>query len=105
MELVACALGGCTAMDVVEFLRKRRRTVEAINVHVIGKRRAEPPAIFEEVIMEYRLRGPDLTEDDVQWAVELSLNKYCSVVGLLQDKARVIPRWIIEPSTASSSGS
>lgn len=105
MEMVACALGSCTAMDVVEFLRKKRRTVEACNVHVIGRRRGEPPSVFEEISLEYRLRGPDLTEGDVQWAVELSLNKYCSVVAMLKDKARITPRWILEPSTTSSSGS
>ena len=97
MEIVACALGGCTAMDVVAFLRKRRRTVEAFNVHITGKRRPEPPSVFEELILDYRLRGPDLTEVDVKWAVELSIQKYCSVLAMIGQTARVIPRWTIEP--------
>src|SRR3990172_3354580 len=62
MEAVLCALGGCTAMDVVAFLQKKRRTVEALTVRVTGKRREQPPRIFEELTLDYRVRGPDLTE-------------------------------------------
>ena len=99
MEIVACALGGCTAMDVVAFLRKKKRSVEAVNVHVTGKKRSEPPAVFEELIIDYRVRGSDLTEADIKWAVELSINKYCSVLAMIGQTARVIPRWTLEPST------
>jgi putative redox protein len=98
MEMVACALGGCTAMDVVAFLQKRRCTIEALNVHVTGKRRQEPPSVFEEVTLDYRIRGPNLTEADVKWAVELSIHKYCSVLAMIAQTARVIPRWTLEPS-------
>lgn len=101
MELVACALGGCTAMDVVAFLTKRRRTVESLNVRVTGKRATTEPAVFKEVIVEYRLRGPDLTEEDVRWAVELSINKYCSVLAMIGQTARIIPRWVLEPPATS----
>ena len=97
MELVICALGGCTAMDVVAFLRKKQRNVEAVNVRVRGKRRQFPPAIFEELTLDYRVRGPDLTEADVKWAVELSIHKYCSVLAMVGHSARVIPRWTLEP--------
>ncbi len=100
MEMVICALGGCTGMDVVAFLRKKRRHVEALTVHVSGKRRDEAPRIFEELTLEYRVRGSDLTEADLQWAVELSINKYCSVLAMLSHAARVVPRWVLEPSTA-----
>jgi putative redox protein len=100
MEMVACALGSCTGMDVVAFLRKKRRTVESLNVHVTGKRRREPPSVFEEVVLEYRVRGPDLTEEDVEWAVELSLNKYCSVLEMIRQTARVTSRYVLEPSAA-----
>jgi putative redox protein len=99
MEMVACALGSCTGMDVVAFLRKKKRTVEALNVHITGKRRRDPPSVFEEVTLEYRVRGPDLTEADIKWAVELSISKYCSVLAMLTHSARVIPSWILEPST------
>lgn len=99
MEMVACALGSCTGMDVVAFLRKKRRTVEALNVHVIGRRRRDPPSVFEEIKLVYRVRGPDLTEADIKWAVELSINKYCSVLAMLSHSARVLPSWILEPST------
>lgn len=101
MEAVLCALGGCTAMDVVAFLQKKRRTVEALTVRVTGKRREQPPRTFEELTLDYRVRGPDLTEADIRWAVELSINKYCSVLAMLSQSARVIPRWTLEPSATS----
>ena len=101
MEAVLCALGGCTAMDVVAFLQKKRRTVEALTVRVTGKRREQPPRIFEELTLDYRVRGPDLTEADIRWAVELSINKYCSVLAMLRQSARLIPRWTLEPPASS----
>ncbi len=101
MEAVLSALGGCTGMDVVAFLTKKRRTVEALTVRVTGKRREMPPRIFEELTLEYRVRGPDLTEADIRWAVELSMSKYCSVLAMVGQSARVIPRWILEPAAAS----
>jgi len=99
MEMVACALGGCTAMDVVAFLRKKKLNVEAVNVHVTGKKRTDPPAIFEELTIDYRVRGSDLTEADLKWAVELSVSKYCSVLAMIGKSAKVTPRWTLEPST------
>lgn len=101
MEAVLCALGGCSGMDVVAFLRKKRRTVEALTVRVSGKRRENPPRIFEELNLEYRLRGPDLTDADIRWAVELSINKYCSVLAMLGQTAKVVPRWTLEPPATS----
>ena len=72
--------------------------VACVNVHVTGKRRQEPPSVFEELILEYRVRGSDLTEADLKWAVGLSVSKYCSVLAMLKETARVIPRWTLEPS-------
>lgn len=102
MEMVACALGGCTAMDVVAFLQKKRRTVESMNVHVTGRRAASEPAVFKEVILEYRLRGPDLSDEDVRWAIELSVGKYCSVLAMIRQTAKVTTRWILEPSARAA---
>jgi len=102
MEMVACALGGCTAMDVVAFLQKKRRTVESMNVHVTGKRATTEPAVFKEVILEYRLRGPDLSDEDVRWAVELSVGKYCSVLAMIKQTAKVTTRWVLEPSAKAA---
>ena len=100
MEMVACALGGCTGMDVIAFLHKKRCTIEALNVHVTGKRCQGPPSVFEELTLDYRIRGANLTEADVKWAVELSIHKYCSVLAMVGQTARVIPRWTLEPSIA-----
>ncbi len=102
IEMLICALGSCTGMDVVTCLTRKRRTVEALNVHVSGKRRKEDPTVFEELNLHYRVRGHDLTEDDLRWAIELSINKYCSVLAMLSQTARVVPRWTLEPSDQDS---
>jgi len=96
MELVACAIGGCAGMDVVEILSKKRQTVSSLNVRVLGKRRADPPSVFEEVRIDFRLRGADLSEDAVRSAIELSVEKYCSVLGMVSKTAKIVPEWTIE---------
>lgn len=96
MEMVACALGGCTAMDVIAILQKKQKTVRSLNVQVTGNRRSEPPAVFEDVQLDYRISGPDLTEEDVRQAIELSLDKYCSVVDMLRPRVRITPKWTLE---------
>ena len=98
MEIVACALGGCTAMDVVAILNKKRKLLESLIVRVTGKRSNTAPSVFEEIELDYRLRGPELTDHDVQQAIELSIDKYCSVVSMLRPVVRIVPKWTIERS-------
>ncbi|GAB4320263.1 MAG: OsmC family protein [Candidatus Zixiibacteriota bacterium] len=99
MEMVACALGGCAAMDVISILQKKRKTVTSLNVQVTGNRRSEQPAVFDEVVLDFRVSGPDVSEEDIGQAVELSLEKYCSVAAMLYPHVRINPKWTLEPST------
>lgn len=77
-EILLSAVGTCTGIDVVHILRKMRLQVESFSMEVSGERSEEHPRRFTKVHIHYILRG-DLPENKVKHAIELSLNKYCSV--------------------------
>lgn len=78
MELVLAGLGGCTAMDVLEILRKSRQQVTDIKIQLHAQRAEKPPRVFTEIDIRYIVSGHGLSEKSVQRAVDLSAEKYCS---------------------------
>jgi putative redox protein len=99
MELVLMALGACTATDVVSILKKKRQTLESLEVICSGERAPEPPTVWKKVEILYRLRG-SLDEAAVEHAIELSEKKYCSVSAMLQKTATITWRHEILPPAA-----
>ncbi len=91
-ELIPVALAGCTAMDVISILRKKRQPVTGYEVRTSGEQRDEPqPAIFLRVDVVHVVDGePDLEVEAVRRAIELSALKYCSVGGTLATGATEI---------------
>jgi putative redox protein len=84
MEMLLAGLAGCTMMDVVEILKKKRQVPEEFKTVVRGNQRiTEYPYFFTEFQMEYVLWGDNLKEKDVEQAIKLSEEKYCSVGGTL----------------------
>lgn len=84
MEMLLCGLAGCTMMDIVEILRKKRQMPDEFKVITRGNQRlTEYPYSFTEFEVEYLLWGDNLQEKDVAQAVQLSEEKYCSVGGTL----------------------
>jgi putative redox protein len=82
-ELLMVALAGCTAMDVVSILRKKRKTVRRYEVRVAGEQRDDPPPhVFEQVRIVHVVEG-DVDVEAVRRAIELSATKYCTVSGNL----------------------
>jgi len=94
MELLAVALGGCTAMDVLSILQKMRQPVEAFSVEVSGERAEEHPRRYTSLEVVYRLRG-DLDEAKVARAIELSETRYCSVEATLRPAVPITSRFEI----------
>jgi putative redox protein len=84
MEVVAMASGACTAMDVIDILRKKRQDVTGFEVNVLGQRTTEHPMVFTEIDLEYVVTGRNIDPKAVERAIELSLTKYCSVNVSLQ---------------------
>jgi putative redox protein len=95
MELLLFALSGCTGMDVATILKKKRRDLQGLKIKTHGQRAANHPHVYESITLEYILTGSDLTDDDISWAIDLSLNKYCSVAGMLQKVCKINYKWKI----------
>ncbi len=96
MELLLMALGACTATDVVIILEKKRQKLQSLEVICSGERAAEPPAVWTNLEIVYRLRG-QLDDAAVKHAIQLSEDKYCSVAAMLRKTATLSWRYEIVP--------
>ena len=84
MEMLLAGLAGCTMMDVIEILKKKRQVPVEFRAIVRGNQRiTEYPYFFTEYQVEYVLWGDNLKEKDVEQAIKFSEEKYCSVGGTL----------------------
>lgn len=97
-ELLLFALGGCTAMDVIPILKKKRVPVESVEINVTGNAREEHPQVFTELHIEYIIYGENINPADVERAIELSTTKYCSVSAMIETAAKLTHSFRIEPS-------
>ncbi len=84
MELVLLGVGGCTAFDVVHILRKSRQTVEDCWVELEAERADAEPKVFTRIHIKFFVKGQSLQESQVQRAVALSAEKYCSASLMLK---------------------
>lgn len=99
MELLLMALGGCTGMDVVSILRKRRVRVDDFRMVLRGDRQAEHPRKFTRIEIEYIFRGDNLEahEKAIRDTVALSQDRYCSVSASLRPQVEVTYRITLLP--------
>lgn len=88
MELMAISLAGCTAMDVISILQKKRQEVSRFEVRVHAERANEHPKVFTRAAIEYHVGGHNVDEAAVVRAIELSATRYCSAHAMLR---RVMP--------------
>jgi putative redox protein len=82
-ELVAVGLAGCTAMDVISILQKKRQVVTSYQVSVTAEQRETAPNVFTSAEVLHIVEGPSVDEAAVRRAIELSASKYCSVGATL----------------------
>ncbi|HBG09860.1 MAG: OsmC family protein [Limnochordia bacterium] len=94
MELVLMALGGCSGVDVAEILRKKRLQIRDFQILLEGERAEEYPKVFTKVQMTFVFEGEDLKLKPLEDAVRLSLEKYCSVAGMVGKTAEI--EWKVE---------
>jgi len=97
-ELLLMALAGCTSMDVVSILKKKRSPVIGYECHVKGIEREEHPRIFTEIHVEYVFFGDGIKQEEVERAIDLSVTKYCSVSAILSASANLTHSYRIEPA-------
>jgi putative redox protein len=89
MELLLVGLGGCTAMDVISILRKKRQDVSGFEVQLHADRAKEHPHVFTEITIHYVIRGRGVDPKAVERAIELSATKYCSAQAMLTHSAKI----------------
>ncbi len=88
MQMVLMALGGCTSMDVLSMLKKMREEVKGYKVIVDADRATEHPMVFTKIHIHFILEG-NLKKENVEKAIRLSMDKYCSVTHMLNKTADI----------------
>jgi putative redox protein len=89
MELLLAGLGGCSGMDIASILQKKKQQITDIEINIKGQKADTYPKKFTNIEIEFVVSGKDLTEDAVKRAVELSMEKYCSVKATLEGAAKI----------------
>lgn len=83
MELILTGLAGCTAMDVISVLQKKRQMVTAFEVQAHATRAAGHPRVFLQAVVEYHVTGQGVEEAALLRAIELSATRYCPAQAML----------------------
>jgi putative redox protein len=81
MEMVLMGVAGCTAMDVISIMRKKRTDVTGFQVNISGEQAEDHPKRYTKFHVEYILEGKGLSSKDVERSIELSVTKYCSAIA------------------------
>ncbi len=89
MEMLLLGMGGCTAFDVVLILKKSRQPVTDCVVELSAERAAEVPKVFTRIHVHFVVTGNGLAEKQVERAVKLSAEKYCSASLMLGKAAEI----------------
>ena len=83
MELFAIGLAGCTGMDVISIMSKKRQEITSFEVQVHADRAPEYPTVFTNAVIEYLVTGVDLDEAALIRSIELSATRYCPAQAML----------------------
>lgn len=89
MELVLIALGGCTTMDVLSILKKMREDVRDFDINIDADKAEGHPSVFTKIHLHYIIKGKNIKSENVNKAIELSMNQYCSVSAMLKKSVDV----------------
>lgn len=79
VETLVCALCACTSEDILSILEKRRTPVSALRIEGEGVRADAVPARVTSIRLTYHIDGEGIEPDQAKRAVQLSVEKYCSV--------------------------
>jgi len=90
MELLLVGLAGCTGMDVISILRKKRQRVTGYAVRVRGERAETDPKVFTTITVEHIVTGRQVSPEAVARAIELSETKYCGAGAMLGKTAQLV---------------
>ncbi len=100
MDILLAALAGCTGIDIVDILTKMKERISTVDVSVDGHRREEYPQIYDRIDVKYVVYGQNISREKAERAVELSVEKYCSVSAMLDEKVKLTHSLDIHESAA-----
>jgi putative redox protein len=89
MELLLVGLAGCTGMDVISILQKKRQPLTGLETRVTAERAEEHPRVYTQIHVEYVVKGQGVKPEAVERAIELSETKYCSAMTMLRQAAEI----------------
>jgi putative redox protein len=95
MEMLLVGLGGCTGMDVISILRKKRQQVTGYEVRVSGIRAEDHPMVFVEITVEHIVTGYHIQPEAVARAIQLSEERYCGAGAMLGKVAHLTHKFRI----------
>ncbi|HHT73871.1 MAG TPA: hypothetical protein GX008_09180 [Firmicutes bacterium] len=94
MEMVLMGLAGCSGIDVVSILQKKRLNLRNLEISLEAERADSYPKVFTKINVKFSAEGEGITEKHLSDAVRLSMEKYCSVAGMLSKTAEI--SWAVE---------
>lgn len=89
MEMILLGLGGCTAFDVILILRKSRQVVTDCQIEIEAQRALTDPRVFTKIHLHFVVTGKELNPQQVERAINLSAEKYCSASMMLKETVNI----------------
>lgn len=96
-ELVLLALAGCTGSDVASILSKMREPINRFEVHIEADMAEEHPKVYTDINVIFKVWGDGIKEANLDKAIKLSSEKYCSVSAMLRSSVNISERYEINP--------
>ena len=89
MQMLLVSLAGCSGVDVANILKKKRVKLNDLQIRVSGKRAETYPKVYTDIHVTYLIWGEEIKGKDVEQAIQLSEDKYCSVTAMLKSTAKI----------------
>ncbi len=89
LQLFLLSLCSCSGTALIFLLRKMQKTITGFSVNASGERREEHPTYFKSINLEFNINSPNVTDEDVKKAIDLSEEKFCPVWGMIKNTVPV----------------
>lgn len=96
MQLMLVGMAGCSAMDVVSILQKKREPLTDLHVNVAAERAGEHPKVYTEIHLEFVVKGKGVNPKAVARSIDLSITKYCAGIAMIAKTAQITTSYRIE---------
>ena len=102
MQLVLLGMAGCSSMDVVSILQKKRQALTGMQVNVAAERAEDHPKVYTQAHLEFVVKGKRIDPKAVERAIQLSVTKYCSAIAMIAKTAEITTSYRIEEAMSAT---